>query len=269
MRTLLSAMPALMREALATMVQYRGEIVLWAIWGVVYPAVSMAMWSVAVKGSPSGRQIGNYTPNDFAAYFWLTMVVGHLATAWDVYELGYLVQSGKMSPRLLRPLLPVWQSVAENLSYKLVSLAVLVPIWMLIIVATRPHFGASWQHVLIAVPVIGLAAIINYLWCYNVAMLSFWFTRMEAIGQGWFGLGLLFGGRFAPLSIMPKPLRCVASALPFKFVIWFPCEVLMGRQTWSAIQGNLLNQVVWVLIGLVVFHVMWRAGVRHYSAVGA
>lgn len=269
MRTLLSAIPAFLRESLATMVQYRGEIVLWAVWGVVYPSVSMAMWSVAVKGSPGGQQIGRYTAGDFAAYFWLTMVVGHIATAWDVYEFGYLVQSGKLSPKLLRPVLPVWQSVSDNLAYKLVSLAVLVPIWSLIVVVVKPHFEADWRHLLVGVPIVFLAAIINYIWCYNVAMLAFWFTRMEAIGQGWFGLGLFFGGRLAPLAIMPGPLRSVASALPFKFVIWFPCEVLMGHQGWGAIWGNILNQVMWIVIGLIVFRLMWRAGVKRYSAVGA
>jgi ABC-2 type transport system permease protein len=233
--------------------------------------VSMAMWSAATQGSPSGRLGGykGYTANDFAAYFWLTMVVGHIATAWDVYELGYFVQSGKLSSRLLRPVLPVWQSVADNIAYKVVSLGVLVPIWIFIVILTRPHFGGNWQHFLVSVPIIILAAIINYIWCYNVAMLAFWFTRMDAIGQGWFGFGLLFGGRLAPLLIMPKPLRNIASALPFKYVIWFPCEVLMGRHKWPAIQGDMINQVVWIITGLVVFHIMWRVGVKRYSAVGA
>ena len=269
LRSVLSALPAFLRESLATMFQYRGEIVLWAVWGVVYPAVSMAMWSVAVKGTADGQQIRGYTPQDFAAYFWLTMVVGHIATAWDVYELGYFVQSGKLSPRLLRPILPVWQSVADNIAYKVVSLGVLVPIWVIVLLVTHPHFGATWQHVLVSVPAIILAAVINYIWCYNLAMLAFWFTRMEAIGQAWFGLGLFFGGRLAPLSIMPRPLQNIASALPFKFVIWFPCEILMGRQKWRTIEGNLANQVVWVLAGLIVFRIVWRAGVKRYSAVGA
>lgn len=269
MRTILSAMPAFFRESMATMFQYRGEIVLWAVWGVVYPAVSMAMWSVAVKGSPDGEQIGRYAPKDFAAYFWLTMVIGHIATAWDVYELSYLVQSGKMSPKLLRPILPIWQSVSDNLAYKLVSLAVLVPIWALIVLLAKPTFGADPYQFMAAIPAVFLAAVINYIWCYNVALLAFWFTRMDAIGQGWFGLGLFFGGRLAPLEIMPEPLQKIASALPFKFVIWFPCEILMGHLSWRAIWNHMFNQGMWIIMGLVVFRLTWRAAVKRYSAVGA
>lgn len=269
MRAVLSAMPAFLRESIATMFQYRGEIILWAVWGVVYPAVAMAMWAAAVAGSDDGTHIGGYAPRDFAAYFWLTMVIGHICTAWDVYELGYLVQSGKLSPKLLRPVLPVWQSVADNIAYKVVSLGVLVPIWVLVVLLTKPQFAAGRHDVLFAVPAVLMAAIINFVWCYNLAMLAFWVTRMEALGQGWFGAGLFFGGRLAPLSIMPEPLQKIASALPFKYVIYFPCEMLMGRLSDRAIFSGLINQLAWIGLGLLVFHVVWRVGVKRYSAVGA
>lgn len=269
MNTVARAMPAFLRQSLATMFQYRGEIVLWAIWGVVYPAVAMAMWSVAVRGSASGHEIGGYRPADFAAYFWLTMVIGHICTAWDVYEFSYLVQSGKLSPQLLRPILPTWQSVADNLAYKIVTLSVLVPIWTIVVLMARPSFGTGRHELLWAIPAIGMAAIINYVWCYNLAMLAFWFTRMDAIGQAWFGAGLFLGGRLAPLSIMPVPLRKIASALPFKWVIWYPSELLMGRLSDGAILKGLGNQAAWIIFGLLVFRFMWRAGVRRYSAVGA
>lgn len=269
MRAVLSALPAFLRESMATMFQYRGEILLWAIWGVVYPSVAMAMWAAAVAGSADGNQIGGYAPRNFAAYFWLTMVIGHICTAWDVYELGYLVQSGKLSPKLLRPILPVWQSLADNIAYKVVSLGALVPIWVMIVLLTRPDFAAGGRHTLFAVPAVLLGACVNYIWCYNLAMLAFWVTRMDAIGQAWFGAGMFFGGRLAPLSIMPEPLQKIASALPFKWVIYFPCEMLMGRLSDRAIYHGLINQAAWVGLGLLVFTVVWRLGVRKYSAVGA
>lgn len=57
-----AALPAFWRQSLATMLQYRGEIALWAVWGVVYPAVAMAMWAAAVRGAPGGQEIGGFMP---------------------------------------------------------------------------------------------------------------------------------------------------------------------------------------------------------------
>lgn len=269
MRAVLRALPALFRLALAEMFQYRGEIVLWAVWGVVYPSVAMAMWGVAVKGSPGGEAIGGYTPSDFAAYFWLTMVVGHATTAWDIYEMSWLVRSGRMSARLLRPLLPIWHSVADNLAYKVLTLTILVPLWLLVIVVAQPSFQTGRFELLVGIPVLVLAAVLHYLWGYNLALLAFWFTRMDAIGQFWFGAGLFLGGRLAPLTIMPDPVQRIASALPFKWVIWFPAEALAGWLKPGAVYSGMVNQLIWIVLGLVVFHVMWRLSIRRYSAVGA
>lgn len=269
MKTLLSALPAYFRQSLAVMFQYRAEILLWAVWGVVYPAIAMAMWAAAVKGSPDGQTIRGYTPGDFAAYFWLTMVVGHACTAWDIYDMSALIRNGTMSARLLRPILPIWQSVADNLAYKVLTLTVLIPIWLIIIAIVEPSFDTTKQDFLYAVPAIAGAAVINYLWGYNLAILSFWFTRMDAIGQFWFGAGLFFGGRLAPMTLMPAPVQKIATALPFKWVTWFPCETMMGRLKPGFIQQGLINQLAWIAFGLVVFHVLWRMGVKRYSAVGA
>ena len=269
MRRHAGAMVAYLRASLAEMLQYRGEIVLWAVWGVVYPAVSMAMWSAAVEGNPGGGDIGGFGQREFAAYFLLTMIVGHVCTAWDVYEMGHLVRSGQMSSFLLRPILPLWQRVSANLAYKVLTLAILVPIWLVIAWITQPSFAANRTHLLMSIPAIVLAMILNFMWCYIMGLLAFWITRMDGIGELWFGASLFFGGRLAPLTIMPEPLQKIASALPFQWIIWFPSSALMGKLKPEAISSGLVNQLLWITVALIVFRLMWHAGVKRYSAVGA
>lgn len=268
MRLLVAVMPAYMRQSVATMLQYRGEIVLWAVWGVVYPLVAMAAMSDAVRGSPSGEDIQGFTPRDFAAYFLVTMIVGHICVCWDIYEMGYLVRSGQMSPRLLRPILPIWNSVADNLAYKSVTLVILVPTWLLVAWLAQPRFDTTGLHLLAGVPAVILAAALNYLWGYNLALCAFWWTRMDGVSESWWGLSLLFGGRLFPIEIMPVALQWFAAVLPFKWVIWFPTATLMGRLSPQEVAVGLLWQVGWLAAGLLVFRVGWRFAVKRYSAVG-
>ena len=269
MKTLLRAMSAFFYASLATMLQYRGELVLWAVWGVVYPAVAMAMWSAAVKGSVTGQAIGGMGPGDFAAYFLLTMIVGHVGAAWDIFEMGYLVRSGEMSPRLLRPLLPMWQSLSDNLAYKLVTLVILVPLWLIVAWVAHPYFRATPTDFLLGVPAVLLGAALNYLWGYNLALSAFWITRMDAISELWWVLNLGLGGRMAPLPIMPAPIQWLAAALPFKWIVWFPAAALAGQLPRQQVASGLGWQILWLAAGLVAFRLIWRAGVRQYSAVGA
>jgi len=267
MRTVLAVMPAFMRVSLATMFQYRAEIVLWAVWGVVYPAVALAMWGAAVAGT-GGTDIKGFAPSDFAAYFLLTMVIGHLGTAWDVYEMGYMVRSGRMSTRLLRPLLPIWSSVADNVAYKLLTLTILIPVWMIVVWVTRPTFNIGWAQLVYGLPAVLLASVLSYLWGYILALVAFWTTKTEGVGEVWFGMSLFFGGRLAPLTIMPPILQWIAAFLPAKWIVWFPAAALMGRLSIPEMTWGLLMQAFWLVGGLVVFRFTWRAAVKRYTAVG-
>jgi len=268
MSVLMSAMPAYLRMSLATMFQYRGEIVLWAAWGVVYPLVAMAAWTDAVKASPDGREIQGFAPPDFAAYFLLTMVVGHACAAWDVYEMGYLIRSGQMSPRLMRPILPIWQSVADNLAYKVLTLTLLIPIWGGVAWFTGPRFTSNALQIGMALPTVILAGILHYVWGYNLALAAFWVTRTDAAGEVWWGVNLLLGGRLFPVEIMPPPLQWLAATLPFKWIVWFPASALMGNLTPTEIFYGALWQSGWLVAGAVIFQIVWPRAVKQYSAVG-
>jgi ABC-2 type transport system permease protein len=259
---------AFLRASIATMLTYRGEIVLWAIWGVVYPAVAMAMWAAAVRGNPSGN-IHGMDARDFAAYFLLMMIIGHVTAAWDIFEMGWQVRTGAMSPRLLQPVLPVWQNLADNLAYKIVTLALLVPTWALVAWIAQPRISTSGLQVALGMIAVLLAMAVHFLWNYNLALGAFWLTRTEALAELWWGSNLLLGGRMAPLSIMPWPLQWLADLLPFQWIAWFPAAALAGQLTAAQIARGLLWQLAWLIAGVVFFRLAWRFALKRYTAVGA
>lgn len=268
MRSLLRAFAAYFREDLATMVQYRGESFLWAIWGVVYPAVALAMWSAATHGSDTPGAIGAYDSRAFAAYFLLSMVVGHLTAAWDAYEMGWLIRGGHMTPRLLHPLLPIWKSLAGNLAWKLITLAILTPLWVLVAVVAEPRFVGDAVQVAAGCVATVLAALLSFVWGYAIACLAFWTTRSDAISETWFGASMIFGGRLAPIELLPWPLDWVAPALPLYWMLGFPAKVLMGYATHAEAARGVAIQLAWLVAGVLLFRRIWRSAVRQYSAVG-
>jgi ABC-type uncharacterized transport system permease subunit len=46
-------------------------------------------------------------------------------------------------------------------------------------------------------------------------------------------------------------------------------ELVLGRLTQLQALEGLAAQVAWVILSLVLVRIVWRAGVRVYSAVGA
>jgi len=260
---------AFCRTEFGIMVQYRIEIALWALWGVAYPAVAIAVWGAAANAGTNAGSIKGFGPQEFAAYFLLTMFVGHWVTAWDLYEMGGMVRSGAMSPKLMRPVLPVWENLAANVAFKVLTLAILLPLWGLIALLTHPAADMTAAGVLLGLFALILGAAINFLWGYTLGLTAFWFTRTDAISELWFGASLFFGGRMAPLTLLPATLQWIAEFLPFKWIVWFPTAVLMGSVRGGDIAVGLLMQFAWLVGGLLLFPVLWRKALRQYTAVGA
>ena len=71
----------------------------------------------------------------------------------------------------------------------------------------------------------------------------------------------------APLDTFPPGLRAVAEATPFPLMVDFPARLLAGLPVastagFAAIAG-------WCAVLLPIGLVLWRAGLRRYSAMGA
>jgi ABC-2 type transport system permease protein len=158
--------------------------------------------------------------------------------------------------------------VADNLAFKVVTLAVLTPTWILVAYLTEPRFTTTFAQLGLGIMAQVLAMMINFVWGYTAALISFWTTRNDHVGELWMGLSLFVGGRLAPLTILPAPMQGVAAVLPFKWAIWFPSAALIGRLTATEIAWGLLWQSCWLIAGIVAFRLLWRAGVKRHSAVG-
>jgi ABC-2 type transport system permease protein len=71
------------------------------------------------------------------------------------------------------------------------------------------------------------------------------------------------------LGLFPHWLQQIASVLPFRWMLSFPVELVLGRLTPLQALEGLGAQVVWVILSLALIRFVWRAAVRVYSAVGA
>lgn len=260
-----------LKVAIAQMLQYRFAILIWAVWGFVGPLISLAVWSAVSKGTAITNHANgaSFSQRDFAAYFLVYMIVGHLTMSWDAFEFAFRIQSGSLSPRLLKPLHPVHADIAANIAFKLCTSLMVLPAWILLFVLLHPTPPHSLGSLLLAVPAIVLAGLMRYIWQYSLAVIAFWTTRVEAINQFYFALDSFLAGRIAPLALMPGWLGLIAYYSPFRGMGSFPVELVLGRVPAVQILPGFALQLFWLGVGILVLRVLWEAGIKQYSAVGA
>ncbi|MBV9895004.1 MAG: ABC-2 family transporter protein [Chloroflexi bacterium] len=247
--------------------QYRVQAVLWLLMAVVRPVVFLAAWSAAANAQ--GGSIGGYTVGDFAAYYVCLTLVSQLTMAWDAYDFEWEVRQGRLAPKLLRPLHPVHYTVVENIVYKVTTLPALLPALVLIAWTFQAHFQTQPWQLVVFVPSVVAAAALRFVFGWFIASFAFWTTRIHAIMHLYDRVVFLLAGQVAPLSLLPAPLALLSYALPFGYMLWAPAEILRGGMSFEQAMLTLGAQLVWLVLSWLAYVVVWRLGLRQFSAVGA
>src|SRR5205814_1405455 len=96
---------------------------------------------------------------------------------------------------------------------------------------------------------------------WTAALAAFWTTRTLAINRVYFAVSFFLGGRMSPLKLLPGKLRLTADWLPFKWMISFPSEVLLGNVDANAAAYGMLTQCLWIAGSFIVMTLVWRRAV--------
>jgi ABC-2 type transport system permease protein len=248
--------------------QYRANLLMYLLYWLVSPVVYLAVWTTVANAQGS---VQGYTANDFVTYYLLLLMVDQLNADITIHLLAYKIQDGTLSGELLKPIHPILtNTLVNNLAFKALTLMVMIPVWLLLCLLFRPDFGTvTLPNLLLGIPAIILGFGINFLFGAAITCLAFWTTRVYAISEFYYALTVLFAGQFVPLDLMPPLVQQIAAYLPFQILRFFPIQLILGRLTGGEILVNFLLGVFWLLVALGLFQLVWKQGVKRFSAVGA
>ncbi len=259
----LRAYPTLLRVGFAGAVAYRAEMLVWML-TMTMPLVSLALWSAVSAAAPVGR----FGQRDFVAYFLATLVVRQLTGSWVVWELIQEIKSGALASRLLKPIHPLVAYSAENIAAIPMRALLAIPMAIIGIVSG----GGKLPHdpPLVAALFLSLFAAWFITFCVMamIGTLSFFMESSYSIFEIWLACFMLLSGYLLPLELFPEWVRRVTYALPFRYMLSFPVEILIGLASPAEIARGLLVQGSYCVGSCLAAIVVWRVGVRRFGAFG-
>ncbi|HVV49496.1 MAG TPA: ABC-2 family transporter protein, partial [Polyangia bacterium] len=218
------ALPTLLRVGVSEVVAYRAEFVVWIL-TTNMPLVMLAIWHAVAADGPVGR----FDQRAFTAYYLGVLAVRLLTSNWAVWQLSMEIRDGTLSSKLLHPIHPIFALCAEHLSAVPMRAAVISPVVGILI-------WSGWDRllrhdgVLLAVLLASLVGAWLLIFFTMVLMGSLAFFMESALGifELWLGVHAILSGYLVPLEALPAWVRGAADVLPFRFMLGFPVETLVG-----------------------------------------
>jgi len=267
MRAMLDYYLTNMKTAIVVQFQYPAANYFYMIGMIAEPVIYLVVWSTIARAQ--GGSVGGYTPGAFAAYYIVWTLVRNMNIVFTPYGWEWLIRRGELSAALLRPLHPIHGFISYFAGWKVVVIILWLPLAAFLSLVFKPELHPTLLNVAVFAAAIWGAYLIRTMLLWLLGMISFWTTRVSALNQMYFVALLFLSGQIAPISLLPPPIQMAASLLPFRWMIGFPVELLLGRLTPLEAITGFAAQIVWLGLSLALVRLVWRAGVRVYSAVGA
>ena len=263
LRATVRAYPALLRTGLVAAVAYRAEFLIW-MFSTNMPLVMLALWAAVGRSGP----VAGYTQRGFGAYYLAVLLVRLLTGAWVVWEMTFEIKQGTLALRLLRPIHPLIAYSAENLAALPMRGLVAIPVMAGFLIAGRESLSHDPLHWLLFLPAMAGAWLLTFLVMALIGTLALFVESAISVFEAWLGISSVLSGYLIPLDLFPPALREVALKLPFRFLVSYPVELMLGRLSHRDALLLLGAQWGYVAVASVGLHFVWRSGMRRFGAYG-
>lgn len=255
---------ALIKGTWLSWMQHRSFFFLLAFGWMAPPLIYLFVWSTAA-GSTT---VGGLTRGEFVAYYLVLIVVNQFTYPSANWTVGDLIREGQFSRLLLYPMSPLYHTLATDIALKVVTLVFVLPVTGILALLLGPVLPAATADLLAFVPALLMAWLLRFFWGYWLALLAFWVTRADSLLAVQDALIFLLAGQVAPVALLPGLIQPAATALPFRYMVGFPVEVLAGHLSQGELLTGFALQTGWLIVAVVLYQIVWQQGRRHYTAVG-
>ncbi|MBI2032684.1 MAG: ABC-2 family transporter protein [Candidatus Levybacteria bacterium] len=246
---------------------YRFNFLMWRIRTVVLLLSVYFLWHSVI---PEGSRLFGYTQNMMLTYILLTSITNAFVISTRTHEIGDEINSGDLSNFLIKPinyfLYWFWKDIGDKAMNIVFSIAELTILFFIL----RPPVFIQTDFTFLSLFCISIFLAIVLYFFVNIllGMIGFWSPEVWA-PRFIFSIILgFFAGNYFPLDILPNTVFKIFEALPFSYLIYFPIKIYLGQIGLPEILNGFLLMVLWIGIFFIFVQVVWRKGLKAYTAQG-
>lgn len=231
---------------------------------LVFFFIKYNLWSAIYSPTP-GAVIQGYTFEQMIQYHIWAMIVGLIAQGHTAMNLSEEIRLGKISTYLIYPF-NFWEfHTAHFLSFQ--ALQVFISFFTIVFISFFGFMEFPALQILL----------LGYLYCLFVSV--FWFTLQYLTGilgfwleETWILRVILqivtgfLSGAILPLDLYPEKVVAFLEYTPFPYLTYYPIKIFTGDFTNFSSAYAII--AFWTVVCALINHLIWKRGIRLYTAAG-
>jgi ABC-2 type transport system permease protein len=266
---------AIFRVSLAERMTYRGDFLLATIFRFLPMVTTILLWQAIYRGA--GRMdsdLEGFRYNDMIAYLLLTHI-SRMFSSMPGLAAGIAreVREGTLKRYLLQPIDMIAYLLTYRVAHKFAYIATSFLPYALLFLVCQVSMGIFDKFPdpatlgAYALSLI-LAFLVGFYFEASVGMVGFWFLEVTSLLYIVMTLNFFISGQMLPLDLLPQPWSGLLKVLPFQYMAYFPAVVFLGKVKGAELGLLLLGELLWAVVFMVLARVLFRMGLRRYSAFG-
>jgi ABC-2 type transport system permease protein len=258
------------RASLIERMVYRADFLLGTTLRFLPVLTTILLWDAIYAGS--GReQLGGFSRDQMIAYL-LLVHVSRTFSSMPGLSAGISrdIRDGTLKKYLLQPIHMIGYLLTYRMAHKCAYIVTsFVPYAVLFFLCRQffPHWPGTWTFVGYLVSLL-LSFVIGFSFEAGLGMIGFWFLEVSSFLYVVNTLNFFISGQMFPLDLLPPFWAGLLKALPFQYLAYFPTAVILGKVEGSALAYGLVSQFLWAVLFLTATCLLYRFGLRRYSAYG-
>jgi len=260
---------AVFSQGIQGAMEYRADFLFGLLNGCFGVFIQFFLWTAIYGGSEENYLYG-YSYPQMIVYIIMAGVMVRIVSTDFQFDVAFDIKQGTLNRFLTQPISYFPYRVFDFLGRKTFQLIIITIVSACVLLVTHYSLGAEFLpfNIILTLFILPLSLLLNCVLFYCISMTAFWLTEAWGVFDGMAVISTILSGGIFPLSVFGERAQEIFKFLPFKYVIYFPLNIICGNENRESIIFGITASLSWILLLYLFSRLLWNAGMKKYIAAG-
>jgi ABC-2 type transport system permease protein len=261
----------ILRASLVERMAYRADFFLSTLLRFLPMVTTILLWEAIFAGAGNDVSLGGWRRDEMIAYL-LLVHISRMFSSMPGLANGIArdIRDGSLKKYLLQPIEMIPYLLSYRAAHKVAYIVMSSLPYALLFWLCRHYFHGWPDAATFAAYAVSLLLgfLVGFFFECCMGTIGFWFLEVSSFLYVVNTLNFFISGQMMPLDFLSPFWAALLKSLPFQYLAYFPATIFLGKVQGQQLLYGLAGELAWAVAFIVAARMLYRLGLRRYSAYG-